>query len=162
MATYVLVHGAWHTGAELEPTGGVGPVSVGGESGRGGVIEKVVRHPKTKLGLSGNSKSHSCLGEIVATLTSIAGLLNSGLKLQASTGDDNTRTCDLRPVRGDGALRIGTAGLSVRLECEGSRHDGQEQRRCRPRHAEDSNGRPISQESIGGVVRLFRTIMDSL
>src|SRR5260370_5727687 len=60
------------------------------ESGRGVVIEKVVLGRKTKLGFAGDSKSHRCLREIKATLTSIAGLLKSVLKLQASTGDDNT------------------------------------------------------------------------
>ena len=81
----------------------------------------------------------------------IAGLLKSILKLQASAGDDNTRTCDLGPVCGNRALRIGSASLGPRLEREGPRHDGKEQRPSVARHAEDSNGRPISQVSNAAV-----------
>jgi hypothetical protein len=87
----------------------------GGESGGGVVIEKVVRDRETKLGFAGDSKSHGCFGEIKAVLASIAGLLQSVLKLQASTGDDNTRTGDLRPICNNRALRIGAASLSLRL-----------------------------------------------
>ena len=91
------------------------------------VIEKVVWGSKTELGFAGDSKSHGRLGEIKATLDSIAGLLKAILKLQAAAGDDDTRTCDLRPVGDNRALRIGTATLSLRLESESSRRDGKEQ-----------------------------------
>jgi hypothetical protein len=66
----------------------------GGEPRCGVVIEKVVWSRETKLGLAGDSKSHCRLGEVIAPLASIAGLLKPILKLQAATGDDNARTCD--------------------------------------------------------------------
>jgi hypothetical protein len=86
-----------------------------GESGRGVVVDRVVRGRKTELGLAGDSKSHGCLWEIKAALASIAGLLKPILKLQAATKDDDTRICDLRPVCGNRGLRIGAASLSFRL-----------------------------------------------
>ena len=98
-----------------------------GESGCGVVVEEVVRGSKTKLGLVGDSKSHRCLREIVSVLASVAGFLKSILKLQAAAGDNDTRTCDLRPGGDNRALRIGTATLSLRLESESSRRDGKEQ-----------------------------------
>jgi len=115
-----------------------------GECGCGVVIEKVVRGRKTELGFAGDSKSHGCLGEIKATLASIAGLLKPILKLQAATGDDDTRTGDLRPVCGNRTLRIGAATLRLRTESESSRRDGKEQYKVVPQHAEDSNRSPIS------------------
>jgi hypothetical protein len=89
-----------------------------GESGCGVVIEKIVRGRKTKLGFADNSKSHRRLGEIKATLASIASLLKPILKLQAATGDDDTRTCDLWPVCGNRALPIDAASLTP---CLGAR-----------------------------------------
>jgi hypothetical protein len=83
--------------------------------------------PNTKLGFPGDSKSHRCLGEIKGLLVSIGGLLKAILKLQASTGHDNTGTCDLRPIRGNRALRVGAARLSRRLGSDGSHYDGKEQ-----------------------------------
>jgi len=118
-----------------------------GESGRSVVIEKIVRGRKAKLGFFGDAKSYRCFGEIIGPLAPIAGLLEPVLKLQASTGVDNSRTCDLRPVCGNRAFRIGAASLSLRLEHESSRHDGNEQRTRTAQHAEDSNGRPVFQVS---------------
>ena len=111
-----------------------------GESGRGVVVEKVVRGRKTEFGLAGDSKSHGCLWEIKAALASIAGLLKPILKLQAATRDDDTRICDLRPVCGDRGLRIGAASLTLRLESESSRRDRKEQYKGGPRHAQDNKG----------------------
>jgi hypothetical protein len=54
---------------------------------------------------------------------------------------------DLRPVCGNRACRIGAASLGLRLERENPRHDGKEQCPSVAWHAEDSNGRPISQVS---------------
>jgi hypothetical protein len=95
----------------------------GGEPGRGVVIEKIVRGLKTELGFAGDSNSHGCLGEIKATLASIAGLLKSVLKLQASAADNNTRICNLQPICGNWVVRIGAANLSLRVEREGSDHE---------------------------------------
>ena len=105
----------------------------GGESGRGVVVKKVVRGRKTELGLAGDSKSHGCLWEIEAAFASIAGLLKPILKLQAATRDDDTRTCDLRPVCGNRVLRIGAASLSTRLRC--SHYDRKEKHTRRLPHA---------------------------
>jgi hypothetical protein len=93
-----------------------------GESGPRVFVIEVVRHPKPKLGFVSDSESHRCLGEIEAPLATAASLLISVLKLHASTGDDNTRIRDLRAIRGNRALRIGTASLSLRLQREASRH----------------------------------------
>jgi hypothetical protein len=110
------------------------------EWGSGVVIIKVVRDPETKLGFAGDSKSHRCLREIKRLLASIAGVLKTILKLQASTGHDNTRTRDLRPIRGNRALRIGAASLSPHFGCDGSHYDGKEQcSTCGPRHVQDNN-----------------------
>ena len=94
-----------------------------GRSRRGVVIEEVVRDRKTKLSFVGDSKSHGCFWEIKGALAPVTGLLKSILKLQAPTGNDDARTCDLRPVCGNRGLRIGAASLSLRQESESSRRD---------------------------------------
>jgi hypothetical protein len=90
-----------------------------------------------KLGFVRDSNSHPCLGKIEALLVPVASLLKSVLKLHASTRDDNTRIRDLGSIRGNRTLRIGAAGLGLRLECGGSGH--QEEQRCawEPLNAED-------------------------
>jgi hypothetical protein len=95
------------------------------ESGSGVVVVKVVRNPKAKFGLAGDAKSYGCLEEIEAALAAVASLLKSVLELQASTGDDDTRIRDLRSIRGNRALRIGTAFLGLQLQGQRSRHDVQ-------------------------------------
>ena len=67
------------------------------------------------------------------------GFLKPIFKLQASTGHDDTRTCDLWPIRGNRALGIGAASLSPHLGREGSHYDGKEQRTCELQHAHDNN-----------------------
>ena len=95
--------------------------------GGGVVVDEVVRGGEAKLGFFCDAESDGCFGEIKGALACVAGLLKSVLELQASAGDDDAGTGDLRPICGNGGgngLCVGAAWLGLRLESEGSCDDG--------------------------------------